>query len=90
MTPRQKTAAHLEQMILTEVRRSNLCSAVSAVTVRPTRDGKSWEVADLYAPGGVVSPMCRDVACAAAESLRERYDLLSENDLAPDDELRLQ
>ena len=89
MTPRQKTAAHLERMILMELRRCATCTAVSAVTVRATADGKSWEVADLYAPGGVVSPPCRDIAAAAADALRPRYDLLSEDELAPDDELRL-
>ena len=89
MTPRQKTAAHLERMILMEVRRHTSCSSMSAVTVRATADGRSWEVANLYAPGGVVSPSCREIATAAADALRARYDLLSEDELVPDDELRL-
>jgi hypothetical protein len=89
MDARQKTAAHLERMILMEIRRYVSCTSVSAVTVRPTGDNKSWEVADLYAPGGVVSSLCRDIAMTAAAALRERYDLLPEDQLAPDDEVRL-
>jgi hypothetical protein len=53
MNRRQKTASHLERMVLTDMRRYALCNGVSAVTVRPTADGMGWEVADFYAPGGV-------------------------------------
>ena len=72
-----------------EVRRTTACTGVSAVTVRATADGTSWEIADLYGPGGVVPATCRDIARAAADALRRQYDLLSEDELVPDDELRL-
>ena len=88
MNRRQKTAAHLERMVLTDMRRYALCNGVSAVTVRPTSDGESWEVADFYAPGGVPTA-CREIGLAAAEALRQHYDLLPESQLAPDDDLRL-
>jgi hypothetical protein len=89
MDRRQKTASHLERMVLTDMRRYALCNSVSAVTVRPTADGVSWEVADFYAPGGAVSPACREIGLAAADALRQHYDLLPESQLAPDDDLRL-
>ena len=89
MDRRQKTASHLERMVLTDMRRYALCNSVSAVTVRPTADGASWEVADFYAPGGAVSPACREIGLAAADALRQHYDLLPESQLAPDDDLRL-
>jgi hypothetical protein len=88
MNRRQKTASHLERMVLTDMRRYALCNGVSAVTVRPTADGESWEVADFYAPGGVPTA-CREIGLAAAEALRQDYDLLPESQLAPDDDLRL-
>jgi hypothetical protein len=88
MNRRQKTASHLERMVLTDMRRYALCNGVSAVTVRPSADGEGWEVADFYAPGGVVSAACRDIGLAAAEALRRDYDLLPESQLAPDDDLR--
>jgi hypothetical protein len=90
MDRRLKTASHLERMILNEMRRCAICDSVSAVTVRPTADGSSWEVADLYAPGGTVRADCRAVAIAAAEALREQYDLLPEEHLVPDYDLYLQ
>jgi hypothetical protein len=90
MNRRQKTAAHLERMVLTEIRRYALCSGVSAVTVRETADGTSWEVAELYGPGGTVPPACREIGLAAAAELRKDYDLLPESELVPDDDLRLQ
>jgi len=89
MNRRLKTASHLERMILTDMRRHALCDSVSAVTVRPTADGANWEVADFYAPGGAVPAACREIGLAAAAALREHYDLLSESQLAPDDDLRL-
>jgi hypothetical protein len=89
MNRRQKTASHLERMVLTDMRRYALCSGVSAVTVRPTADGVGWEIADFYAPGGVVSAACREIGLAAAEALREHYDLLPESQMGPDDDLRL-
>jgi len=89
MNRRLKTAAHLERMILTDMRRHALCDGVSAVTVRPTADGKSWMVADFYAPGGAVGAACREIGLAAAAALREHYDLLPESQLVPDDDLRL-
>ena len=88
MNRRQKTASHLERMVLTDMRRYALCNGVSAVTVRATADGESWEVADFYAPGGVPTA-CREIGLAAAEALRQDYDLLPESQLAPDDDLRL-
>ena len=89
MNRRQMTASHLERMVLTDMRRYALCNGVSAVTVRPTADGESWEVADIYGPGGAVSAACREIGLAAAEALRQDYDLLPESQLAPDDDLRL-
>jgi hypothetical protein len=89
MNRRQKTASHLERMVLTDMRRHALCDGVSAVTVRPTADGASWEVAAFYAPGGAVPAVCREIGLAAAETLRREYDLLPESQLAPDDDLRL-
>ena len=89
MNRRQKTASHLERMVLTDMRRYALCNAVSAVTVRPSADGTSWEVAEFYAPGGAVPTACREIGLAAAEALRQQYDLLPESQLVPDDDLRL-
>ena len=90
MNRRLKTASHLERMVLQELRRHAICGGVSAVTVQETPDGQSWEVVDLYAPGGVVSPACRDIALAAAEELRLDYDLLPESQLIPDYDLRME
>ena len=90
MDRRLKTAAHLERMVLTEMRRYALCNGVSAVTVRETADGTSWEVAGFYGPGGAVPPACREIGLAAAAALRKDYDLLPESQLAPDDDLYLQ
>jgi hypothetical protein len=89
MNGRLKTATHLERMVLTEMRRHALCAAVSAVTVRPTADEASWEIADIYAPGGV-PVACRELCLAAARELRQHYDLLPESQLVPDDDLFLQ
>ena len=89
MNRRQKTASHLERMVLTDMRRYARCSGVSAVTVRATADGVGWEIAAFYAPGGAVSAACREIGLAAAEALREHYDLLPESQLGPDDDLRL-
>lgn len=89
MNRRLKTASHLERMILTELRRHALCDGVSAVTVQPSADGKSWEVVDFYGPGGAVPAACRELGLAAAEALRQDYDLLPESQLVPDDDLRL-
>jgi hypothetical protein len=88
MDKRLKTASHLERMILMEMRRHAICDGISAVTVRETADGQGWEVADVYGPGGVVSPACREICAAAAAELRRHYDLLSEDQLVPDDDLR--
>jgi hypothetical protein len=87
---RLKTSSHLERMVLVEMRRYALCSAVSAVTVRPSADGTSWEVTDFYGPGGTIPATCRDIGMAAAEELRKHYDLLPESQLVPDDDLYLQ
>jgi hypothetical protein len=89
MDRRLKTASHLERMLLIEMRRHAICNAVSAVTVRPTADGSSWEVSDLHAPGGTIAATCRDICTAAAAQLRRDYDLLPEDQLVPDDDLRL-
>ena len=90
LDPKRKTASHLERLILSELRRHAICSGVTAVTVRETADGKSWEIADIYTPGGggVLVP-CREVCLAAAVALREQFDLLPETELVPDDDLRL-
>ena len=90
MNRRLKTASHLERMVLIELRRHALCNGVSAVTVRATADGQSWEVADISAPGGAVPAACRDIAMAAAQELRRHYDLLPESELVPDYDLYLQ
>ena len=89
MNRRLKTAAHLERMVLQELRRHAMCDGLNAVTVGETPDRQSWEVVGLYAPGGVVSAACRDIALAAAEELRRHYDLLPESQLVPDHDLRL-
>jgi hypothetical protein len=89
MDRRLKTASHLERMVLTDMRRHALCDGVSAVTVRATADGASWEVAEFYAPGGAVPAACREIGLAAAEALRQEYDLLPDSQLAADDDLRL-
>jgi hypothetical protein len=47
-------------------------------------------VVDLYAPGGVVSEACRDIALATAQELRQQYDLLPESQLVPDYDLRME
>jgi len=86
---RLKTSSHLERMVLLEMRRHALCNGVSAVTVRPTADGTSWEVADIYGPGGAVPPACRDICMTAADELRKLYDLLPDSQLAPDLDLYL-
>lgn len=89
MDRRLKTASHLERMILIDLRRHAICHGISAVTVRELADGKGWEVSDIHAPGGAVSAACRDLCLAAAAELRERYDILPERDLVPDDDLRI-
>ena len=89
MNRRLKTAAHLERMVLTDMRRYAFCDGVSAVTVQPTADGKSWEIADFYGPGGAVPAACREIGLAAAEALRKEYDLIPESELVPDDDLHL-
>ena len=89
MNRRLKTASHLERMVLEEMRRHAICDGVSAVTVQEAAGARNWEVADLYAPGGVVSGACRDIALAAAGNLRQDYDLLPESQLVPDYDLRM-
>ena len=89
MNRRLKTASHLERMVLLEMRRHAICDGMSAVTVRETADGRSWEVADLHAPGGVVPGPCRDICAAVAQELRQHYDLLPESQLVPDHDLRM-
>jgi hypothetical protein len=76
-------------MVLTDMRRFALCNGVSAVTVQATADGKSWEIADFYGPGGTVPAACREIGLAAAEALRKDYDLIPDSQLAPDDDLYL-
>jgi hypothetical protein len=89
MDKRLKTAPELERMIMVEMRRHAICSAVQALTVRPTADGISWEVADIRIPGNIVPAACKDICETAAAELRERYDLLSEDQLTPDYDLSL-
>jgi hypothetical protein len=88
MDKRLKTAPELERMIMVEMQRHAICAGVQALTVRATADGTSWEVADIRVPG-VVPPACRDICTAAAAELRERYDLLSEDQLTPDLDLSM-
>jgi len=51
-----KTAPELERLILVETRRHAICFGVAAVTVREVSGSaqRNWEVALLYAVGGVV------------------------------------
>jgi hypothetical protein len=88
MDRRLKTASHLERMLLLGLRRYALCDGVTAVTVRESADGTSWEVADLHGPGAMVPPACRKICATLADELREQYDLLPESQLVPDDDLR--
>jgi hypothetical protein len=88
MDKRLKTAPELERMIMVEMQRHAICAGVQALTVRATADGTSWEVADIRIPG-VVPAACRDICETAAAELRERYDLLSEDQLTPDYDLSL-
>jgi hypothetical protein len=88
MDKRLKTAPELERMITVEMRKHAICAGVQALTVRATADGTSWEVADIRVPGTVPSA-CRDICETAAAELRERYDLLSEDQLTPDYDLSL-
>jgi hypothetical protein len=89
MDKRLKTAPELERMIMVEMQRHSICVAIRAITVRPTADAKSWEVADISMPGDAVPPACRDICETAAAELRERYDLLSEDQLEPDYDLSM-
>ncbi|MEA2906945.1 MAG: hypothetical protein QOI12_4332 [Alphaproteobacteria bacterium] len=89
MNRRLKTASHLERMVLIEMHRHALCDGISAVTVRATADGTTWDVMDIYAPGGTVPAPCRGICAAAVEALRQDYDLLPEDQLVPDEDLRL-
>jgi hypothetical protein len=89
MNRRLKTASHLERMVLHELRRHALCDAITGVTVRPTLDGNSWELAGVYGPGGIVPRACSDICLEIVEGLRGHYDLLPESHLVPDDDLRL-
>jgi hypothetical protein len=89
MDKRLKTAPELERMIVVEMRRHAICSAVQALTVRATGDRTSWEVADIRVPGNIVPAACREICEAAASKLRERYDLLSEDQLTPDYDLSM-
>jgi hypothetical protein len=88
MDKRLKTAPELERMIMVEMQRHAICAGVQALTVRATADGTSWEVADIRIPGAVPAA-CRDICETAAAELRERYDLLSEDQLTPDYDLSL-
>jgi len=89
MDKRLKTAPELERMIMVEMQRHSVCAGLRAVTVRAALDGKSWEVADVGMPGGNVPASCRDICETAAGQLRERYDLLSEDQLEPDYDLSM-
>jgi hypothetical protein len=89
MDKRLKTAPELERMVMVEMRRHAICSAVQALTVRPTGDRLSWEVADIRIPGNIVPAPCKDICDTATAELRERYDLLSEDQLTPDYDLSM-
>jgi hypothetical protein len=89
MDKRLKTAPELERMIMVEMQRHSICAGVRAITVRATADGKSWEVADVSMPGGILPAPCHDICETAAAQLRERYDLLSEDQLEPDYDLSM-
>ena len=68
---------------------SALPAGVQALTVRPTADRASWEVADIRVPGNIVPAACKEICETAAAELRERYDLLSEDQLTPDYDLSM-
>jgi hypothetical protein len=89
MDKRLKTAPELERMIMVEMRRHAICTGVQALTVRPTADRASWEVADIRVPGNIVPAACKEICETAAAELRERYDLLSEDQLTPDYDLSM-
>jgi hypothetical protein len=89
MDKRLKTAPELERMIMVEMQRHSICAGVRAITVRATADATSWEVADISMPGGAVPAVCRDICTSAVTELRERYDLLSEDQLEPDYDLSM-
>jgi hypothetical protein len=89
MDKRLKTAPELERMIMVEMQRHAICAGVQALTVRETANGAGWEVADIRVPGGNVPAACRDICAAATAELRERYDLISEDQLEPDYDLSM-
>ena len=89
MDKRLKTAPELERMIMVEMRRHAICAGVQALTVRPTADRASWQVADIRVPGNIVPAACKEICETAAAELRERYDLLSEDQLTPDYDLSM-
>jgi hypothetical protein len=89
MDKRLKTAPELERMIMVEMQRHAICAGVQALTVRATADATSWEVADIRVPGGAVPAACRDICETAAAELRQRYDLLAEDQLTPDYDLSM-
>jgi hypothetical protein len=89
MDKRLKTAPELERMIMVEMQRHAICAGLRAITVRATADATSWEVADISMPGDAVPAACRDICETAAAELRERYDLLSEDQLEPDYDLSM-
>jgi hypothetical protein len=89
MDKRLKTAPELERMIMVEMQRHAICAGLRAITVRSTADATSWEVADISMPGEAVPAACRDICEGAAAQLRERFDLLSEDQLEPDYDLSM-
>jgi hypothetical protein len=89
MDKRLKTAPELERMIMVEMQRHSICAGVRAITVRAAAKVTTWEVADISMPGGVVPPACRDICETTVALLRERYDLLSEEQLEPDYDLSM-
>jgi len=89
MDKRLKTAPELERMIMVEMQRHSICAGVRAITVRAAADEKGWQVADISMPGGAVPAACRDICETVVAELRERYDLLSEDQLEPDYDLSM-
>ena len=84
-----KTAPELERLVLARVTRHAVCAGISAMTVRagPAGPQGSWEVSDLYVPGGNVPATCRQACADAVAALQQDYALLPLDELEPDQEL---
>ena len=83
-----KTAPEIERLVLARITRHAVCAGISAVTVREDPNGEkgSWQVSDLFVPGGVVPETCRAACADAVMSLQQEYALLPLDQLEADDE----